>query len=209
MTKRARLVTGGVALLAAAMFLSTQVVSQEKTTPQPPGQQEMEDMMSKWKAMNAKGPEHEKFKDVVGTWDTETTMWMAPNTEPMVCKGVAEFRLILDGRYIQQSYKTMMMGEPYEGIGIEGFDRIKQKYVSIWMGTDSTGIFMMEGTADDTGKVVTYVGKMDDPLTGQKDKPYKSIAREIDKDTAVFEMYEGTPDGGEFKNMEIRYMRRK
>jgi hypothetical protein len=103
----------------------------------------------------------------------------------------------------------MMMGEPYEGIGIDGFDRIKQKYVAVWMGTDSTGIFMMEGTADETGKVVTYVGKMDDPLTGQKDKPYKSIAREIDKDTVVFEMYEGAPDGGEFKNMEIRYMRRK
>ena len=209
MTKRARLVTAGVALLTAALFLSTQVVSQEQAPTQPPGQQDMEEMMAKWKAMNAKGPEHEKFKDMVGTWDTEMTMWMGPNTEPTVSKGTAVFRLLLDGRYVEQKYRCMMMGEPYEGIGIDGYDRIKQKYVSIWMGSDSTGIFMMEGTADNTGKVFTYYGKMDDPFTGQKDKVVKSIAREIDKDTTVFEMYDNIPGVGEFKNMEIRYMRRK
>jgi len=209
MTKRARFVTGGIALLAAALFLSTTVVSQEKAPPQPPGQQDMEEMMAKWKALNAKGPEHEKFKDMVGTWDAETKMWMRPDTEPTVSKGTAVFRLILDGRYIEQRYKCIMMGEPYEGLGIEGYDRFKKKYVSIWMGSDSTGIFMIEGTADETGKVTTYHGKMDDPMTGQKDKVVKSIAREIDKDTVVFEMYDNIPGVGEFKNMEIKYMRRK
>ena len=209
MTKRARFVTGGIALLAAALFLSTTVVSQEKAPPQPPGQQDMEEMIAKWKALNAKGPEHEKFKDMVGTWDAETKMWMGPDAEPMVTKGTAVFRLLLDGRYVEQKLKCMMMGEPYEGLGIEGYDRFKKKYVSIWMGSDSTGIFMIEGTADETGKVTTYHGKMDDPITGQKDKVVKSIAREIDKDTVVFEMYDNIPGVGEFKNMEIKYMRRK
>lgn len=208
MTERARLVTGGVALIVAALFLSTQVVSQEKAPPQPPGEQDMAEMMAKWKALNAKGPEHEKFKDMVGTWDTETKMWMGPG-EPSVVNGTAVFRLILHGRYIEQRFKCMMMGEPYEGLGLEGYDRFKKKYVSIWMDSDSTGILMIEGTTDETGKVTTYTGKVDDPMTGQKDKPVKSIAREIDKDHVVFEMYEDKPGAGEFKTMEISYTRRK
>ena len=208
MTKRARFVTGGVALLVAALFLSTTVVSQEKAPPQPPGEQDVAEMMAKWKALNAKGPEHEKFKDMVGTWDTVTKMWMGPG-EPEVAKGTAVFRLILDGRYVEQKYKCMMMGEPYEGLGLEGYDRFKKKYVSIWMDSDSTGIFMIEGTTDETGKVTTYTGKMDDPMTGQKDKAVKSIAREIDQDHVIFEMYEEMPGVGEFKTMEITYTRRK
>ncbi len=165
-------------------------------------------MMAKWKALNAKGPEHEKFKDMVGTWDTETRMWMGP-AEPTVVNGTAVFRLILDGRYIEQRFKCMMMGEPFEGRGLEGYDRFKKKYVSIWMDSDSTGILMIEGTTDETGKVTTYTGKMDDPMTGQKDKPVKSIAREIDKDHVIFEMYEDKPGVGEVKTMEITYTRRK
>jgi len=192
----------------AALFLSTQVVSQEKAAPKPPGEQELAEMMAKWKALNAKGPEHEKFKDMVGTWDTETRMWMGP-AEPTVVNGTAVFRLILDGRYIEQRFKCMMMGEPFEGRGLEGYDRFKKKYVSIWMDSDSTGILMIEGTTDETGKVTTYTGKMDDPMTGQKDKPVKSIAREIDKDHVIFEMYEDKPGVGEVKTMEITYTRRK
>ena len=209
MKRQTRLVTVGVALLAAGLLLSTTVVSQEKDQPQPSGQQQMEDMMAKWKALNAKGPEHEKLKDMVGTWDIDAKMWMAPDTEPVTSKGTSVCRLILDGRYVEQKYKCDFMGEPYEGLGIDGYDRIKQKYVSIWMGTDSTGIFMMEGTMDEAGKVCTYYGKMDDPMTGQKDKVIKSIAREIDKDTLVFEMYDNLPGVGEFKSMEMKYTRRK
>lgn len=208
MTRQTRLVTGGVALLAAALFLSTQVVSQEKAQLQPPGELDMAEMMAKWKELNAKGPEHERFKDMVGTWDTETKMWMGPG-EPEVSKGTAVFRLILDGRYVEQKYKCDFMGEPYEGLGIDGYDRIKKKYVSIWLGTDSTGIFMAEGTADETGKVITYLGRMDDPMTGQKDKLVRSIIREIDKDHVLFEMYEEMPHVGEVKTMEISYTRRK
>jgi hypothetical protein len=208
MIRRTRLLTGGIALTTAALFLCTQVISQEKA-PQSPGEDEMAEMMAKWKEMNAKGPEHKKFAKMVGTWDTETRIWMAPGVEPTVDKGTAKFRLILDGRYVEQTFKSAMMGEPFEGLAIDGYDRVKQKYVSIWMDNTSTGIFLMEGTADETGKVFTYEGTMDDPMTGEKDKPYKSIAREINDDKVVFEMYETRPGVGEVKTMEITYMRRK
>lgn len=201
-----------VSLLAvsAVMFLvSTQVASQEKPANTDPGADAMAEMMAKWREINAKGPEHERFKESVGQWETQTLSWVAPDTKPMVSNGTAEFRLILDGRYLEQVFQGECMGEPFIGRGIEAYDRIKKKYISIWMDNMSTSVLVLEGTADESGRVITCLGKADDPLTGQKDKVVKSVARQIDKDKLIFEMYDRLPDGPEYKCMEITYTRKK
>ena len=211
MLKRVRTVAGGVALVVVALVVSIQVISQEKTAPAPPEGESLAEQMAQWAKLNSKGPEHERFKDMLGSWQTSTKMWMAPGMEPMVSEGTAEFRLILDGRYIEQKYHCPSLGGPqgFEGLGLEGYDRTKKKYVSIWMDSMSTGIYISEGTVDPTGKIFTYFGRMDDPMTGQRDKVVKSIARIIDDDKVVFDMYDTLPDGTEFKNMEITYTRNK
>ena len=89
MTRQAKCVVIGSVLLAVALLVSTQVLSQEKTDTPPPGQPSMEEMMAKWQAMNAKGPEHKKFEQMVGTWDAEMKWWMAPGAEPMVTPATA------------------------------------------------------------------------------------------------------------------------
>ena len=204
-----RVLIGSVALLAVVLLVPAQVMGQEEKGAPPSSEAAMADMMAKWQALNAKGPEHEKFEQMVGTWETETKSWMFPGTEPMVSTGTAEFRLLFNGRYIEQKFKCKMGEAAYEALGLEGYDRIKKKYVSIWMDNMSTGIFMMEGTVDESGKVYTYHGKMDDPMTGQKDKAIKSVAREIDANNVVFAMYDTLPDGTQFKNMEITYTRKE
>jgi len=196
-------------LLLAGVVISTQLISQEKTDAQQQEEGDWMDMMSQWQKMNSLGKEHERFKKMVGIWDVNSKMWFAPGMEPVESKGHAEMRLILGGRYIEQKYECPMMGMPYQGLGFEGYDKIKKKYVSIWMDSMGTGIFYSEGTADETGKVFTYIGKMDDPFSGEKDKPVKSVGREINDDKVVFEMYETRPDVGEYKSMELTYTRRK
>ena len=52
------------------------------------------------------------------------------------------------------------------------------------------------------GKVFTFSGTMDDTVTGQPRK-LKSILR-IESDAKnIFEMYDFTPDGKEYKSLEI------
>jgi len=155
------------------------------------------------------GPEHDRLKDMAGSWDVESKMWFGPGMEPIEAKGGAEIRLILDGRYTEQKYECPMMGQPYRGLGFEGYDKIKKKYVSIWMDSMGTGIFYSEGTMDESGKVCTYIGKSDDPFTGEKDKEMKSVGRVINDDEVVFEMYESQPGVGEYKSMELTYKRKK
>jgi hypothetical protein len=204
----ARLLAGVAGLVAVALVVSTQVVSQEKA-PQPPGEPPWAQAMAKWQELNAKGPEHQKFVEMVGTWETESKMWMAPGAEPMLSKGTAEIRLLFDGRYVEQRYKCDMGDRPFEGLSIEGYDRFKKKYVSIWIDNMGTGIFVSEGTADASGKVCTYFGKAHDPMTGEPDKVVRSVAREISPDKVVYEMYDRPAGQDEFKTMEIVYTRKK
>jgi len=151
MTKRTNGMLALAAVAVVALFVTTQVASQDKPA-QPPEGGEMAEMMAKWAALNAKGPEHERFKEMVGKFDTESKMWMAPGAPPIVSKGTAEFRLILDGRYVEQIFKCDdMMGAPYEGRGLEGYDCVRKKYVSLWLDNTSTGMFVSEGTADAAG----------------------------------------------------------
>lgn len=202
-------IAGITAIAVAQQTPEAEKPAGEKAGQTPSAQDPMMEMMAKWKDMNAKGPEHEKFKKMEGVWSTEMKWWMSPDSEPTVTTGVAKFSLILDGRFIEQRYSCDWMGDKYEGLGIEGFDRIKNKYVSIWLDNQCTGVFISEGTADETGKVCTYHGKMDDPLAGVKDKVVRSVAREINDNQAIFEMYDTTPDGKEFKSMEITYTRKR
>jgi hypothetical protein len=198
------MVAAAAALLIVALWISAPGVSQDKAPKEPDAEQ----MMAQWAQLNAKGPEHERFAKMVGTWDTEMKMWMAPGTEPMVSKGTARFELMLDGRYVRQDFQGEMMGKPFTGVAIDGYDRIKKKYVSIWMDSESTGIYVSEGLPAGNGTYV-YYGEMDDPMTGVHDKIAKSVARELSDDKLVFEMYDQPPGSDEFKTMEITYTRRK
>ncbi len=231
-------IVSGCALLAA-LGLAVQSFSQEKpkggkpaapeknAPPQPekkPGGQapttapatpSMEEMMAKYKELNALGPQHKDMAKAVGKYDTLSRMWMAPGAPTIESKGTAEFELVLDGRYLRQKYHCpgmdMGMGkpEPFEGMGLEGYDNFRKQYVSTWVDSMSTGIMYMTGTPDETGKIITYTGKTDDPVTGQKDKPFRMVLRKITDDKVIFEAYDRTPEGQEFKTMEIEYTRQK
>ncbi len=57
------------------------------------------------------------------------------------------------------------------------------------------------------GKVLTFLGKMDEPMTGQKDKPTKYIIRILGPDKHVMEMHDLTL-GEKSKVFEMTYTRK-
>jgi hypothetical protein len=99
------------------------------------------------------------------------------------------------------------MQQPFQGRGITAYDNFKKKYISTWTDSMSTGIFISEGSADESGKVLTFVGKMDDPMTGQKDKPTKFIIRILSADKHVMEMHDLSL-GEKSKVFEMTYTRK-
>jgi len=169
----------------------------------------MAETMAKWEKFATPGPQHARFKKMIGKWQTSTQAWMAPGAPPMESKGLAEFTVQMGGRFLIQTYKSEFMGKPFEGMGIEGYDNFKKKYSSYWIDNMGTASMIQTGTCSDDGATCTYFGRMDEPTMDETDKTVKSTIQAKNEDSFLWSMYDFLPGGQEIKIMEINYTRVK
>jgi hypothetical protein len=156
------------------------------------GKMDMEAMMEVYKKLATPGAPHKMLASLAGTWTTRTRAWMEPDKPPMEGTGTCEQKMILEGRYLQQEYTGEMMGGPFTGINLVGYDNHTKKYVSTWIDSMSTGIYYFEGTASPDGKIITQESSYDDPVRGPMD--WRSVTRIADDHTLEYEMFL-TPKG--------------
>lgn len=210
----------GTFLLGAACALVTaNAISQQDHPHDHPGQDHPHDqpgqqmspeeqaMMENWMEVATPGPQHAKLDYFVGKWNTSSKMWMAPGQPPSVEPGTATFQWTLGKRFLTQTYEGKLMGMPYEGTGLTGFDNYKNKWVATWAGNMGTNIQYMEGTIDQTGNVWTYFGTMDEWMTDEHDRAVKYVTRIVNDDRFVFEVHDLGIVPGETRVIEIEYTR--
>lgn len=125
-------------------------------------------MMEKWKEFATPNENHKVLDTLVGSWDHTVKWWMSPGGNPEESKGTSEIKWIMGGRYLQQLVQGTSMGQPFEGMGITGYDNAKKEYNSIWIDNMGTGIMMTTGNYDPNTKTLTELGKYTDPIEGQK-----------------------------------------
>jgi hypothetical protein len=160
-----------------------------------------------WMKYMTPGPEHEQMAAMTGDWNASVKMWMDPKAPATESAGTAKFRMIFGGRYQVQEFSGSMMGMPFEGFGIGGFDNALKEHFGTWCDSMGTGIMLARGKADEKG-VVTCTGTMTDHVA----KPYdiREVITHKDKDTMIFEMYiKGGEHKEEVRMMEITYTRKK
>jgi Protein of unknown function (DUF1579) len=172
----------------------------------PEKQMDPQAMMEMYQKLATPGEPHKLFASLAGSWTTKTKEWMEPGKPPTESTGTAEMKMLLDGRFLQQEFTSQMMGQPFSGIGIDGYDNLRKRYVTTWIDTMGTGIFQMEGTASADGKTITLKGRHDEPGGGHM--THRAVWKIIDSNTQTFDMY-GTHQGGkEMKMLEIAYTRK-
>jgi hypothetical protein len=199
---------GGALVVAIACLTPLPALAAEEAQKPPAMSPEEKAMMEKWSAFAAPGEEHKVLARREGSWTMHVTMWMAPGAPPQVSDGTSEARMILGGRYLEDTTKSTFNGMPFEGRGLTGFDNARKKFVFTWIDNMATGIMTGEGTYNPKTKTYTSVAKSTDPMTG-KTKTVRGTDTTIDDDTWKSAMYDKTPDGKEFKTMEIVYKRKK
>jgi len=142
-------------------------------------------MQMTWEEFVTPGPAHKALEPLVGEWNLE-----APWTG--MVKATTRRQWVLGGRYLQEELTGEINQKPYQGLGIMGYDNFRKKYFSTWIHTVATSFAISEGTMDAEGKVLTLLGKADDPMTGQKDKPTKCIIHILGPDKHTIEFYDPT-----------------
>ena len=122
------------------------------TTPTPPPQVDSATAQKNMMEYMTPGDIHTMLAKSNGTWNVETSMYMAPGAPPETSKGKAVNKMILGGRYQVSEFKGTMMGQPFEGVSTLGYDKHKNIFENTWVDNMGTGIMYMEGTWDDATK---------------------------------------------------------
>jgi hypothetical protein len=170
--------------------------------------QDQQKAMEMYMKLGAVNENHAYLKQLVGDWKATATMWMMPGTPPTTSQNTAKAELMLGGRFLKMTYSGMMMGQPFEGFQLIGFDNLQKKYVVLWMDNTSTAVYQTTGVRDASGKIMTEEGLWPDPMTGGKVK-VRNVTKWLGPDEFVYESYMALPNGKEFKSLEQRVVRVK
>lgn len=168
--------------------------------------QNQEEAQKIWMEYMTPGWAHELLASHAGEWKSVTTYWMDPSAPPQTMEGTSKNEMIMGGRYLKSTHSGEMMGMPFEGMSIEGYDNAKNEFTSVWVDNFGTGTSISTGKYDKETNSIIYMGTVYEPMQG-KDVTVKEIIKYIDKDHHTIEMY--TVDGEqETKTMQIEFTRK-
>lgn len=172
----------------------------------PPGWTEAD--MQACMAAGTPGEMHQKLARSVGRWSGTSSMWMAPDTQPIQSACTSTVTALMDGRYVKTEFGGDMPGMgPFQGLGFSGYDNVSQKFVSTWIDNHSTGIMTGEGTMSNDGNTLTWNYRYNCPIT-KKQTTMREIYRFTSDNSMTLEMHGTDPKSGkEFKMMYIELTR--
>ena len=139
-------------LLAALLFVPSAFAQQQQPEMTPEQQAEME----AYAKAGTPGAAHQALASTVGNYDLKVRSWMEPGGPPMEEAGTATRAMALDGRVRVESVSSKMMGAPFTGHGMLGYDNVTGKYWSTWNDSMSTGLMVSEGTCDASRSLHVY-----------------------------------------------------
>jgi hypothetical protein len=194
-----RRLVAAMLVLCVASFVAANAFADEKADKDKAANDAMMAEMMKYAQP---GPMHAALKTMEGKWKASVKTWTVPGGEPQMSEGVSDNRVMLGGRYLEQKYTGTMMGMPFEGYGLTGFDNKAQKVWGLWLDNMSTKGMVSEGTMSADGKTMTCTGVADGP--DGKPMTYKTVTKIVDDKTHTFAMTT-TEKGKDVPWMEITY----
>lgn len=203
-------------LLAAGSAISQDAKEGEGAPKAPPAfkgadprDHDPAEMQARWMETMIPNRFHERLGNRIGTWDVEMTMWMAPGAPPSKAKGVSTVSWVFPGRWVREETDIPMMGQPWKGFGLTGYDNYKKKYVSTWIDSMTTAMIVTSGNLAKDGATLVMYGAIDEPMTGEHDKAIKVVWREPSADVHQFELHDLSIGETETLVMKMDYVRRK
>lgn len=148
------------------------------------------------------GPEHTAFQKMDGTWDAAITLLGSVKG-----KGQVTFTMECGGMWREGNFQCDLGGLKLHTKVLDGYDPVKKKYVSVQVDSMSTVPTILEGTYDESMKVLTQTGESRD-FKGAPEQ-VKHVTKHIDDDHVTVEVYRIFPDGKEKKMITIEYARQK
>lgn len=191
--------------ILTVVLLATLAPAQEgQGQPQMTPEQQAE--MEAYMAAGAPGAPHKALAESVGTYDLAIKSWGEPGAPPMESTGTAVRTMGLEGRVLIEELTSSMMGMPFTGQAMMGYDNVSGKYWSTWIDSMSTGIMVSEGSCD-AEQTCSLSGSYNDPIR-KGPVTLRMTSRWTSPTTELFQMYGPDKDGKEMKMMEMTYTKK-
>jgi hypothetical protein len=153
------------------------------------------------------GSMHKWMTKFNGTWEADIASFMDPSN-PAKSKATNVTKTIMNGLYQVGDYTGNMMGMPFQGHSIMGYDNGKKMFVNTWIDNMGSGIIYMTGNYDEATKTLHLKGKQTNPMNGQ-DMDIREEMKIVDDNNYTLVMYGTGPDGKEMKFMEGNFKKKK
>lgn len=200
------LVAGAVGFGTALMLGAGDPDKGKAPHGQPQMTPEMQKMMEAWEAASKVGPMHEKLNFFAGNWNCDVEEMWGGNTQKS--KGSMTSESIYGGRFIMSKYQGEMMGAPFMGTAVMGYNNASKMYETLWFDSMSTGMALSTGSMDTAGKKLSMSGETVCPMTG-KPMTCRSTTTITGPDSYTMEFYHPNMEGKEELAMVINYKRAK
>lgn len=145
----------------------------------------------------------ERLAAAVGDWNVVTTCTV-PGQGEVKEQGTERVQPICGGKWFWSDFTGTMMGQPFEGHSLLGYDTTKQQYVGVWLDSMSPTHALTWGTYDAAKKQWTFTGECID-MAGNLAKIHETY-RQPDADTRDLQMTFATTDGTQ--EMKLHYTRK-
>ena len=191
-----------LAVLAAGCASDTTV---RRDAPREPAEFDMEAMMAEMMRLGTPGEEHAGLAQSVGSWDVEGRWWSPGSAEGQPMVASAERKTILNGRLVQETFRTDWGGMPFEGMLLQGYDNLKGEYWSAWYDNMSTWGGHSTGNYNAEGQLVLE-GVMHDAMSPEG-RLVRTVVTEHGDDNITMQMFDVSADGDAQISMELHYKR--
>lgn len=153
------------------------------------------------------GAEHEALKQLEGTWTGEATLQL-PGMEPQKSEVKVINSMDLNGFWLMGQYEGSMMGMPFKGHSVWGYDQETGKYVEVWVDSMRSKMSRLEGEYDAAAKKWTKWLDGTHPMTGKPIKERHTVTM-VDADHYTMKMAMPGDDGEYVPYMVMEQARAK
>jgi Protein of unknown function (DUF1579) len=119
-TMRRNLVRMSLASAVVVVALATLAAAQGQKPPEMTPEQKAE--MEAYQKAGIPGAPHQELASSVGTYDLKIKSWHEPGGPAMEDTGTATRSMALGGPFLVEAFTGSMMGMPFTGHGMTGFD---------------------------------------------------------------------------------------
>ena len=156
------------------------------------------------------GEQHAGMAYYLGDWDVTFRITMAGMDGMAPTQGTCSYEWLIDGRWMLSRMKGSMMGTAMEWVHIHGYNNMTMNYETIGFDSMSTDTKFSTGNpSTQDGKTFNFFGTMNEYLTGQINKQFRTVTHQRSADRFDLEIWDPEIGPNGAKVMQFEYSRKK